>query len=318
MIKKFIHLFAIPSILLMGSCASTKTAQMTDQNDDVYYSIAKAREVVVVEQAQPEQKRSADYVTEDELYGDSYRDYGYMSDYTSRIYRFRNYSPSLGYYNSLYGYNYDPFYSSSYYPYNYYGSPSINIGIGIGSGFYNYNPWRYYGYNYGSNYWGPYSYYNNMNPYGYGGGFYGGLYNGGNYGVGYNNPIYTSPNYRPRPSRSADNISYDRGNVIGNPGGVIIKDANGNLIQSRGRAERYGDGARVNTSPNGNSTSSTSRPQPTARPERVNQSPPPRAAQPERIYTAPSQDRSSSPSNNSGGGNSGGGSSSGPRPSRGN
>lgn len=314
MIKKFIHLFAVTSILLMGACASSKTAMQTDQNDDVYYSVAQAKEVVVIEQTQPEEKKTSDYVTEDELYGDSYNDYGYMSNYASRINRFRNYSPSLGYYNSLYGYNYDPFYSNSYYPYNYYGSPSINIGLGIGNGFYNYNPWRYYGYNYGSSFWGPYSYYNTFNPYGYGGGLYGGIYNRGNYGIGYNNPVYTSPNYRPRPGRAADNIGYDRGSVIGNPGGVIIKDSQGNIMQSRGRSERYGD--EIRTNPNGNRTS-TSRPQPAARPERVNQSPPARVTQPERIYTAPNQDsgsqRSTSPSNNNGGGSSGGA-----RPSRGN
>jgi hypothetical protein len=104
----------------------------------------------------------------------------------------------------------------------------------------------------------------------------------------------------------------ERGAVIGAPGS-IIRDNSGNIIQSRGRAERYG------VEPGTGSTPARTT-QPSTRPARVNQSPPARTTQPERIYTAPRQDngsgsgsRSSQPSNNSGGG-----SSSGPRPSRGN
>lgn len=313
MIKKIIYLFALPSILILGACATNKTAMQADQNDDVYYSVAQAKEYEVV-QVIPKEKRSADYVTDEELYGDGYsRNYGYETDYTSRFYRFRNYSPSLGYYNSLYGYNYDPYFNNSFYPYSYYGSQ--NIYIGIDRGYYNYNPWRYYGYNYGSNFWGPYSYYNTWNPYGYGGGYYGGNYNRGYYGGVYNNPNYTSPNYRPRPSRTGDNIYTDRGSVTGGSG-AIIKDGNGNVIQSRGRAERYGDEVRAN--PNATTPrSSNTRPQTSPRPERVSQSPPQRVSQPERINNAPSQDsgsqRSSSPSNNNGGNSTGGA-----RPTRGN
>lgn len=311
MIKKFIHLLAIPSILLMGACSTTKTAQRIDQNDDVYYSIAQAKEAAEVVE-QPIENQKSDYVTDDELYGDAYGSDGYLSDYTARIYRFRNYSPSLNYYNSVYGYNYDPYYSS-YYPYSYFGSPMISIGIGINNGYYNYNPWRYYGNNYGSNFWGPYSYYNSWNPYGYGGGYYGNNNYGGNY---INMPVYSSPNYRPRPSRTVDNISIDRGAVTGGTG-AIIKDGNGNVIQSRGRAERYGDEVRTGTTPR----TSTARPQTTQpRPERVSQSQPQRATQPERISTAPRQDSGSqggSAPSNSGGGRSGG-DTGGARPSRGN
>jgi len=311
MIKKFIHLLAIPSILFLGSCASTKTAQLNDQNDDVYYSIAKAREVDPVVFAKKEETRSSDYVTDDELYGDSYSNYGYYNDYTSRFNRFRTYAPSLGYYNSLYGNNYDPFFSNSYFPSSYFGGSSFNIGIGLGFGAYNYNPWRNYGYNYGygSNFWGPYSYYNSFNSYAYGNG---NGYYGGNYSGIYSSPAFNSPNYRPRPSRSTDNLTIDRGSVIGGPGGVIYKDPNGNII-SRGRAERYGDQVQPNA------TSGT-RNQPVTKPDRVNQSPPQRVTQPERIYTAPPRQDSGSgnsrsnpaPSNNNGGG------SSSSRPSRGN
>lgn len=308
MIKKFIHLLAIPSILFMGSCASTKTAQLNDQNDDVYYSFAKAREVDPVVIAKQEQKRSSDYVTEDELYGDSYSDYGYYNDYTSRFNRFRTYAPSLGYYNNHYGNNYDPYFNNSYFPNSYFGGSSFNIGIGLGFGAYNYNPWRNYGYSYGygSNFWGPYSYYNSFNSYGYGNG---NGYYGGNYSGIYSSPAFNSPNYRARPSRSTDNLTIDRGSVIGGPGGVIYTNPKGNII-SKGRAERYGDQVQPNA------TSGT-RTQPEVRPARVNQSPPQRATQPERVYTAPQRQDTGSGSSPAPSNNNGGGSSS-PRPSRGN
>jgi len=315
MIKKIIYFSALHAFIAvavgLSSCMSTKTAQTTVPEDDVYYSNAKAKEIVVAERVIQEEKPASDYVTEEELYGDTYSNYGY-TDYTSRINRFRGYHPSLSYYNSIYGYNYDPFFSPSFFPYSYFGSPGINIGIGINSGFYSYNPWRYYGYNYGSSFMGPYSFYNPYNYYGFGAGnYYGGNYNRGYYSGIYSSPAFTSPNYRARPSRAGDNIPMERGAVIGAPGS-IIRDNSGNIIQSRGRAERYGVEPGTGSTP--------TRTQPTTRPARVNQSPPARTAQPERIYTAPRQDngsgsRSSQPSNNNGGG---GGSSSGPRPSRGN
>ena len=316
MIKKIIYFSALHAFIVvavgLSSCMSTKTVQTTVPEDDVYYSNAKAKEIVVAEPVVREEKPSSDYVTEEELYGDTYGYYGY-TDYTSRINRFRGYHPSLTYYNSIYGYNYDPFFSPSFFPYSYFGSPAINIGIGLNSGFYGYNPWRYYGYNYGSSFMGPYSFYNPYNYYGFGAGnYYGGNYNRGYYSGIYSSPAFTSPNYRARPGRAGDNIPMERGAVIGAPGS-IIRDNSGNIIQSRGRAERYG------VEPGTGSTPARTT-QPSTRPARVNQSPPARTTQPERIYTAPRQDngsgsgsRSSQPSNNSGGG-----SSSGPRPSRGN
>ena len=309
--KKFIHLLAIPSILLLGSCASPKIAQLNDSNDDVYFSNATAREADPVIFAKKEDIRSSDYVTDDQLYGDSYSNYGYYTDYTSRFNRFRTYAPSLGYYNSLYGNNFDPFFSNSYFPSSYFGVSSFHMGIGLGYGAYNYNPWRNYGYNYGYgyNFWGPYSYYNSFNQYAFGNG---NGYYGGNYSGIYSSPAFNSPNYRPRPSRSTDNLIIDRGSVIGGPGGVIYKDPNGKII-SRGRAERYGDQVQPNSS-------SGTRNQPVTKPARVSQSEPQRVSQPERIYTAPPQRQDSgsgsrsnpAPSNNNGGG------SSSSRPSRGN
>lgn len=304
MIKKLIYLFTIPSILLMGSCATRKTAERIDQNDDVYYSIAQAKEATEVI-VQPKNEKS-DYVTDNELYGDAYNNDSYAGDYTSRIYRFRNYAPSMSYYNSIYGYNYDPYYNSLFSPYSYYGSPMLGISFGGGNGYYNYNPWRYYGYNYGSNYWGPYSY--NNYSYGYGGGYY-----GNNYGYSYDRPLYSSPNSRPRPGRASDNIRMDRGSYTDGAGGIIRNGNGGNVIQSRGRAERYGD----NTS-SAPRTSGT-RTQTAPRPERVSQSEPQRSTAPERILTAPRQDSGSQGSYNpSNSGGRSGGETGGARPSRGN
>lgn len=316
MIKKLTYLMAIPSILFLGSCATTnQTVQQVDQNDDVYYSEARAKEAVeVIAQATPEPGQKSDYVTDEQLYGDAY--YG---DYAERIYRFRNNTPWRNYYSSIYNF-YDPFYTP-YNMFNPYGGPGINVSIGINNGFYNYNPWRSYGYNYGNNYWGPYSFYNPWRPYnnigyyggGYGGGYYGGYYGGGYYGNGYNgNVIYNSPNYRARPVRGGENIYIDRGAVNGGSG-TVIRNGNGQVIQSRGRAERYGDGTTTAPAPR---TSGTTRPETASpRPARVQQQQPQR--QPERIFTAPRQETSGG-SQNSGGGRSNDSGGGGGRPSRGN
>ncbi len=299
MIKRFIHLLAIPSVLILGSCATgNQVAQQVDQNDDVYYSVATAKEEVAVI-AQEKKSEKPGYVTDEQLYRDAYDDY--YGDYAARIYRFRNYTPWRSYYNDFYSF-YDPFYLDAFSPFGWGGRPALFVGVNMGSGFFNYNPWRYYGYNYGSNFWGPYSYYGSWMPsmYGY---FPGGWYGGG-YGNWYNggHTIYTSPNYRARPGRAIENVSYG-----GAANGVIRNGNGGNVIQSGGRAERY----------NGGST----RPQSTApRPERVQRAPASRPSQPERVSSSPRTDPgsssgSSAPSNGGSRSNSGGG---GARPSRAN
>lgn len=320
---KITHLLAISSLLILGSCAtSNQTAQQVDQNDDVYYSVATAKEQPeVIAEAAPADSRKSDYVTDDELYRDAY---GNTGEYAQRIYRFRNYTPWRGYYGNIYGYNYGSMYGygsmysgygnmySSYYdpyynPYSFYGGPGIVLAVGINGGYFNYNPWRYYGHNYSGNFWGPYSYYN---PYGIGFGGYGNNgYYGGGYGV--SRPVYTSPNYRPRPVRGSNGLPIDPGAVNGgNAGGVIRNGNNGNVIQSGGsRAGRYNGGTSATPS------SGTSRPATTApRPERVSRQPE-RTYQPERVNSTPPPSN-----NNSGGGrsNDSGGSSGGARPSRGN
>lgn len=291
MIKRFTYILAIPALMLLGSCATTKSTAQLDQSDDVYNSVARAKEEPeVIARAVPEKKQESDYVTDEQLYGDAGD--SYYGDYAGRIYRFRDYAPWRNYYSSIYSF-YDPyyyygnpFYSNGFYD-SYYGYGGLGLSFSIGSGFF-YNPWRTYGYGYGNGFWGPYSYYN----YGYYPPYYGGYYGGG-YGI--INPGYTSPNYRPRPVRSSGSLPIDRGAIRGGAASGVGRNANGNTIQRRA-AERPA------------TQSATGRPQQAApRPERVQQAPPPR------VNTAPSN-------NNSGGGRSSGGSSSGSsaRPSRAN
>lgn len=316
---KLTYLLSVSSLLVMGSCAtSNQTVQQVDQNDDVYYSEARAKErAVVIVQAKPEEIRRSEYVTEDELYGDAY-----SQDYALRINRFRNYAPWRGYYNNMYGSPYgnmfgfgngfnnfhDPFGS----PFGFYGGPGVNISLGFNNGFnngfYNYNPWRFYGYHYPGNFMGPYSYYNPFGM-GFGGGFGNNGFYGGGMGIG--RAVNISPNYRPRPVRGSDGLPVSPGVVNGdNVNGVIRNGTNGNVVPAdRTRAGRY-DGGTSTTPSSGNSRPAATAP----RPERVSQQPQ-RSSQPERVSSSP-------PSYNNGGGsrsnNSGGSSGGGGRPSRGN
>lgn len=294
MIKRFTYMLAIPALVLLGSCATSKSTAQLDQSDDVYNSVARAREEPeVIAQAVPEKKQDPDYVTDEQLYGDA-RGGSYYDDYAGRIYRFRDYAPWRGYYSSIYSmydpyYYGNPFYSNGFYD-SYYGYGGIGLSFGIGSGFF-YNPWRSYGYGYGNGFWGPYSYYN----YGYYPRYYGGGYYGGGYGIV--NPGYASPNYRPRPVRSSGSLPIDRGAIRGGATNGVGRDAGGNTIQRRAAGRPA-------------TQSAAGRPQQAApRPERVQQAQPQRQSPPPRINTAPSN-------NNSGGGRSSGGSSA--RPSRAN
>ncbi len=130
------------SVVVLGACTTTKyAAQQKDYNDDVYYSKAKAGDVV-------------EYASNDR----SYRNDGYYDNYAGRINRFNNYSP----------FAYDGFYNS------YYGTGlALGLGYGLGS-FYGYSPYSFY-----SPYslYSPYSYYG-TGYYGIGGSPYMGLYSG--------------------------------------------------------------------------------------------------------------------------------------------
>ena len=297
MFNTFLTSIGAASIFLLASCSTQQLARQNEQNDDVYYSKAKA--VEAEEQAIKETAKSADYVTDQELYGDRNSSYNNSSDYeegfydgsySARLYRFNNYTPWRSYYDSYYDYRFDPFYGNNYYSNNYYNSyyngSSFGIYFGVGRpyGYNYYNPWNFYGSQYYGNNWGPYSYYNVYNPY-YGGN----SYYGGSYGGIYNQPVYKSPNYRPRPVRGSENNSnIGRGDRISDTGpGAVKIDGQGRILDTRSRAERYGDDPS-----NNNGVSSTDRSsKPVARPARTSEN----QSRPERI----------TPSGNSGNNDSG-------------
>ncbi len=330
MIKNLLPSFALLSVILMYGCSSGRLAQQ-NQNDDVYYSAARAK---VVPEAEPQ---ASEYQAETEEYqepeGEYYEEEYASDDYAARIRRFYRYSPWRGYYD--YSDPFDPFYYSySRFPYYrpglslsfyigrpYYDPFSYGFGYGyLGSPYYRYG-YGYYGYGYnpwGYNRWGLYSYYNSYPGY---------------YGAG--RTFYASPNYRPRPSRDFDNIYGSPSR----PGGRASVRPDGRVTDTRTRAERYGDGRGSGTSGDVRSTrpapTSTARPTRTeaARPSRSSGTPaksssPSRgesSSRPTRTerYTPPpspaptSQRSSSESSSSSGSSRSSSGSSSG-RPSRGN
>ncbi|RDC58003.1 hypothetical protein DU508_03380 [Pedobacter chinensis] len=289
---KFLPIVMIAAAGLVASCSTSKLAQ-TKANDDVYNTVAKAREVeaYVPPQTQVQAQGQPDY--DDEYYGTS-NPY-YDMDYSSRINRFYNGYSWRGYY--------DPYYENFYYGNSYGVTNYLGYGLGWNTGFglggwgwgggFGYgsiwnNPFYYgnFGYgwnNWGWNAWGPYSYYDRF---GWGGGWYGGGWGvgGGYYGGG----IYTNSNYKPRPNRDGDN----RG-AYGNRGTSNIP-SNGNygrpstVNNNAGRPERWSNGN--NSTVSGRPAGTSSRPsrddsyrpqpqpqsvQPSSRPDRGSYSPPP-------------------------------------------
>ena len=287
MIKRLLPLFAAASFLLLGACSSGKLAQNNDLNDDVYNSVAKAREVEyrVIEQQntavddqpiyQKEKDKTPDYVTDEQLYRDerdnsySYNDDDdyYDQNYSARINRFRNYSPWRSYNDSYYDNSFDPYYS-----YNYFNAPIIGLYIGAVRPYNFYNSWDCFGCygNFNYNYWGPYSAYNPYNPYQYYGGGYGNYYGGGGYyGGNYSNPRTGNVTYGPRPSRSGivdNNRVFDNNKNSGTRirserwVGTSGSTQNGNVIQGntkRRQVSQHEDNSNVSENSQGSSTSTT-------------------------------------------------------------
>jgi hypothetical protein len=242
---KFLPIVMIAAAGLVASCATSKLAQ-TKPADDVYNSVAKAREVEVVlpaqnQQAQVQNRGQEEY---DEYYGTS-NPY-YDMDYSSRINRFYN-----GY--SFQGY-YDPYFDNYYYGNSYENSNYLGYGLGWNNGYglggwgggfgggFGYgsiwsNPFYYgnsgYGWNnpYGWNSWGPNSYYDR---YGWGGGYYGG--GGWGIGGGYyggNGGVYTNRGYnRPRPGsddRGTPKYGNGNGGNVGRPSRSGVANQNGGI-----------------------------------------------------------------------------------------
>jgi hypothetical protein len=238
-IRLFTGMLAAATVAL-ASCSAPRMAQQSNDTDDVYNSVAQAREYV-----QPAPSQSAQYKKTtpqgDDEYGTS--DPYYDMDYSSRINRF--------YYGSPFRSYYDPFYYD-YYGYNsfspWYSGFSLGFGWGWGNSFYGnyYNP---YG-------WGIYSPYYAWNPY-FGGGL--GYYGGGYYG-GYVNNLRGTTNYGARPNRGRENgVGYTSGTGSGNYiGRGATRSTNGIISTDRSRAERYNPNR--GTTANPNATGRVSRP----------------------------------------------------------
>lgn len=207
----------LAAALVLGACStSNQIAQQRDYNDDVYYSEARATEIIPLTKAQRQAAISREdrQRKEEQLQGSIYNDYSYRGG----IYYYGN--P----WRSIYDYNrfYDPFYSY----YNGFYSPGISPYLGMYSPWLFSNPYRsFYAYPYtGSYYWGPVSYNSYYPGYSYG------AYPGGYYPSIVNN----DPNYRARPARGAENI----GGFV-NPVGTIRRDGQGVIMSSPNRGETY-------------------------------------------------------------------------------
>jgi hypothetical protein len=275
------------SAIALSSCSVNKTASNVKNNDDVYFSNAKAGEEPVYATRPDYQQEAQGDVVDDE------DDYFYYDDYASRINRFSYYSP-FGYYDYAYSpYGYNNFGFGLNYGMGYGGFGGFGLGIGYGG--FGYGGFGYGGFGYGGfgySPWGygysPYSFWGTGYGYGGGGGYWGGYsaYNRGN----------------ARPSRGNGNPNMASGvrtsyngtanNGIGYyPGGRSVRNANGISVGRPGR-----NGSTINVRP---SSQSQGRPQTYSQPSSVERS-------------------SSSPSSSSGGGGSrgGGGGGGGGRPGR--
>ena len=197
--------------LLMAACSTTNQLAQQGNNDDVYYSEAKAKEVDYARQ--PERT----YRTDEQLYGGEDHgdnvDYDFDYGYASRLNRFQYASPWRTYYDNWYTYSYDPWYSYRYDPW-YYGT-GLSLSFGWGSPYFGgySSPWGIYGYGspYYSNYWGPVSYY------GYGG--YPGWGYGGYPGWGYGGGVVVNRrNNESRPSTGTGNPYYGSRDRYSRPG----------------------------------------------------------------------------------------------------
>ncbi|WP_374164506.1 hypothetical protein [Arcticibacter sp. MXS-1] len=303
--------------LLIAACSTTNQLAQQGNNDDVYASNARAKEVDY--SRQPERS----YRTDEQLYGGGdYRDdvdYDFDYGYAARLNRFQYASPWRSYYDNWYTYSYDPWMSYRYDPY-FYGSGlsmSFNYGFG-GYPFYSsyYSPWGIYGYGYSpyGNYWGPVSYYGGGYYPGYGYGYGGGYYGGG--------VVVADRNYRPRPTRNTGNPNYGRGGYS-RPGATGNPNAYGRPAD--GRVSSGGNyGGRPVRGDNGYPGASTSaerpvrqeRPARQERPSGQDYSRPSRSERPERSSYPTYTPSTSSSSGSGSSGSSGGSSGYRPRPSR--
>jgi len=215
----YLGMFLIGAIALSSCSTQNKLASAKANDDDVYFTKAKAAEAPAVTAQAPatDNYRRNSYSNTDPN-SQTYDDYYMYDSYEARLNRFYGYSPFLnyndvwygaspyytgltlglsfgsGYYGGMYGYGYSPYYS----PYYGYGPFGYTYGYG-GYGGYGIP----YSYAYGASpYWGTYSYYGTV-P-------YNGIPRPGGTGVslGRRSPIYyggatTPANPTTRPVRSS-------------------------------------------------------------------------------------------------------------------
>ena len=294
----FTSMLALATVVAT-SCSAPRLAQQSNNDDDVYNSVAQAKVYTPAPiPVQQTQTNASDQYNEDDYYGTS--DPYYDMDYSSRINRFHYASPWRTYY--------DPYFDNWSMGFgSFYGGGWNNPYGGWGylnSPFLGFNNWGWN--NWGFNNWG----WNNF----YGGGYYGGGYYGGGFpgggflgGGGYYTGRTTNVPQSARPARGSRD-GYTPGRSSANVG----SDAYLSPRSAASRAARQNTGStadgRTGTvsrpSRNTQQSNAPSRAE-TARPARESYNPP--------TYSPPPT-RSSSGSS----GNSGGGGSTGPsRPSRG-
>ncbi|SMC87192.1 hypothetical protein [Pedobacter nyackensis] len=310
--------------LVVSSCSAPRLAQQ-NSNDDVYNSVAQAKEY-----RQQVPVRESEYDDQEDDYGTS--DPFYDMDYSSRINRFSYANPSfMGYY--------DPYFDGGWY-----GNYGMSLGFGMGFG---YSPfygsiWNSPYYGGWGNYYSPFYGYNNYYGNGYyGGGYYGGgLWGGGYWGGGFYTGRTTNvQDYRPRPNRGNNSYIGNRGTTSYMQPRSSRGQSAGSTISS-GRPSRgdYNPATRPNTQgtrpsrtegtrPTTRPSSESSRPSRTesrpatrpssesSRPSRTESRPPARESYtPPPSYNPPSRSESGSGGGGSSGGGGGGGTS---RPTRG-
>jgi len=307
----FTSMLALATIVVT-SCSAPRLAQQSNNDDDVYNSVAQAKVYTPAPvPVQQTQNNASNQYNEDDYYGTS--DPYYDMDYSSRINRF--------YYSSPWRTYYDPYFDN------------WSMGIGFGSYYGGWNtPYSGWGYlsspfwgwnNWGFNNWG----WNNWgwNNY-YGGGYYGGGYYGGGFlGGGYGGGGY----YTGRTTNVPQSVRPARGSRDGyTPGRSSTAAGSEAYLSPRSSAARAArqSGSTTTTDPRSGTVSRPSRTSTTqsntpsrtetARPSRESYTPPAYSPPPTRSSSG-SSGSSGSSSSGSSGSSGGGGSTGGGRASRG-
>lgn len=306
------HLFSSMlalATIVVTSCSAPRMAQQSTIDDDVYNSVAQAREYTPVAPSRAVVQNEEQY-DEDDYYGTS--DPYYDMDYSSRINRFHYGSPWRTYYDP---YFYDGWGMGS--GWGHLSSPLWGWNAGFGFNNWGWNNWGWnagFGFNnWGWNNWGWNNYYGG----GFlGGGFYGGGFGNGYLGSGYYTGRTTNVPNSARPARgSRDGYAGNGRAGVGRTDGYLSPRSQA-ARAARENVERTGRTSGV-ARPSRTNTTAPTRNAPT----RTEVARPSRESAPAPTYT-PSRSSSSGNSGSSSSGSSrgssgGGGSTGGGRTSRG-